>query len=174
MENAYPEAHVLALGDFNHYSLSSVLPKFKQQVHIATRGNRVLDYCYCTLDDAYRAVDRAPLGLSDHCMVHLLPRYRQKLKTDKPVVRASKCWNSESILQLQDCLALTDWDTLKDNCTDVHEHRRRNRGGKGGARPPTFQGGGAEGGLRPPTFGLAHISRSRQDPSSFTHTIPQY
>ena len=56
------------------------------------------------------------------------------------------------------------------------EHRRRNRGGKGGARPPTFQGGGAEGGFRPPppTFGLARISRSRQDPSSFTHTIPQY
>ena len=55
------------------------------------------------------------------------------------------------------------------------KNRRRNSGGKGGRSLPHFPGRGeAEGGLHlPPTFGLAHISRSRQDPSSFTHTIPQ-
>ena len=34
----------------------------------------------------------------------------------------------------------------------THQHMHRNRAGKGGAHPPTFQGGGAEGGLRPPPF----------------------
>ena len=35
--------------------------------------------------------------------------------------------------------------------------------------------GGARGTLAPsPTFGLIHISRFRQDPSSFAHTIPWY
>ena len=51
--------------------------------------------------------------------------------------------------------------------------------GTGGARgalapPLSRQGGQKEVSTPPPTFGLAHISRSRQDPSSFTHTIPQY
>ena len=46
-------------------------------------------------------------------------------------------------------------------------------GGKGGAHAPTFQRGGAEGALHPrPHFGLTHVSKSRQDPSSFVHTIP--
>ena len=54
-------------------------------------------------------------------------------------------------------------------------HRRRNRGGgKWELVPPTFQGGSRRGPPPPPTFGLTHISRSRQNPSSFAHTVPRY
>ncbi len=37
---------------------------------------------------------RAALGLSDHCLVHLIPTYRQKLKSAKPVLRTVKRFKS--------------------------------------------------------------------------------
>ena len=40
-------------------------------------------------------VPRAALALSDHCMLHLIPTYRQKLKCAKPVVRTMKRWTVE-------------------------------------------------------------------------------
>ena len=47
-------------------------------------------------------------------------------------------------------------------------------GARGSLAPPLSREGAAEGVLRRPTFGLAHISRSRQDPSSFANTSPRY
>ena len=49
------------------------------------------------MDIAYRAF------LSDHCMVYLLPLYRQRLKSDKPLVRGiNAVQNSQPVQQLQE------------------------------------------------------------------------
>ena len=48
------------------------------------------------------------MGLFDHCMVHLFPTYRQKLKSALPVVRTVKRWTAESKLGLQVCFDCTD------------------------------------------------------------------
>ncbi len=61
------------------------------------------------LKNAYHSVPRAALGFSDHCLVHLIPTYRQKLKSAKPVVKTVKSWTNETERVLQACLDLTDW-----------------------------------------------------------------
>ncbi len=64
-------------------------------LHVPPDSN-ILDHCYTTIKDAYHSVPRAYLGLSDHCLVHLIPTYRQKLKSEKPVLRTVKRWTNEA------------------------------------------------------------------------------
>jgi hypothetical protein len=109
------------LGDFNHTSLSTELPKYKQQGTVKTRNDATLDHCYSTIRGAYQASRRPPLGRADHDTVYLLPTYRQRLKTAKPQVRTVKRWNQKSIQRLQGCLDCTDWDALTAPCADIHE-----------------------------------------------------
>ncbi|KAK3566673.1 hypothetical protein QTP86_002953 [Hemibagrus guttatus] len=71
--------------------------------------------------DAYRSVPRAALGLSDHCLVHLLPTYRPKLKSAKPVARTVKRWTSETEQDLQACFECTDWSIFEAGATDLDE-----------------------------------------------------
>ncbi|KAK3521054.1 hypothetical protein QTP86_014749, partial [Hemibagrus guttatus] len=78
-EQQHPDSVIIILGDFNKANLSHELPKFKQHISCPTRDKNILDHCYTTIKDAYRSVPRAALGLSDHCLVHLLPTYRQNL-----------------------------------------------------------------------------------------------
>ncbi len=52
------------------------------------------------------SVPRAALGLSDHCLVHLIPTYRQKLKSAKPVLRAVKRL-AYSWVNIKWCLSLS-------------------------------------------------------------------
>ncbi|KAL0148770.1 hypothetical protein M9458_055948 [Cirrhinus mrigala] len=61
------------------------------------------------------------LGLSDHCLVHLLPAYRQKLKSAKPVVRTVERWTVEAERDLQACFELTDWSVFEAAATDLDE-----------------------------------------------------
>ncbi len=61
------------------------------------------------------------LGLSDHCMVHLIPTYRQKLKSAKPVVKTVKRWTNETEWVLQACLDLTDWSVFEAAANDLDE-----------------------------------------------------
>ncbi len=67
------------------------------------------------------SVPRAALGLSDHCLVHLLPAYRQKLKSAKPVVRTVKRWTVEAEQDLQVCFELTDWSVFEAAALDLNE-----------------------------------------------------
>ncbi|KAM9821253.1 dihydrofolate reductase isoform 4-T4 [Syngnathus typhle] len=69
-------------------NLAHELPGYRQHVTCPTRGAQTLDHCYTVIKDAYHSAARAALGLSDHCLVHLIPAYRQKLKTSKPVEAA--------------------------------------------------------------------------------------
>ncbi|XP_030854310.1 aldose 1-epimerase-like [Strongylocentrotus purpuratus] len=55
LATASPDAPIMVLGDFNHCRLENTLPNYHQVVDCATRGNNVLDRCYCSIRDAYKA-----------------------------------------------------------------------------------------------------------------------
>ncbi len=71
VEQKHPDPVLIILGDFNRANLSHELPVIR---------------------NAYRSVLRADLGLSDHCLVHVSPTYRQKLKPAKPAVMTVRRW----------------------------------------------------------------------------------
>ncbi len=66
-------------------------------------------------------VPQAALGLSDHCLVHLIPTYRQKLRSSKPVLRTVKRWTNEAEQDLKACFDLTDWSVFEATATDLDE-----------------------------------------------------
>ena len=80
-EQKHTDSLFIILGDFNR---PHELPKYRQHV----KCHNVLDYCYTILKDAYHSVSQAALGHSDHCLV--IPTYRPKLKSAKPVVKTEK------------------------------------------------------------------------------------
>ncbi len=88
---------------FNKANISRELTKYRQHVTCPTRDSNILDHCYTTIKNAYHSAPQAALGLSDHCLVHLIPTYRQKLKSAKPVVK--------------DCKEMDQWDGA--GCTSL-------------------------------------------------------
>lgn len=84
------------MGDFNRVRLNHNLPKYKQLVSCPTRGSNTLDHCYTVIKGAYHSVSRAALGHSDHCLLHVIPTYRQKLKSAKPVMKTVRKWTNEA------------------------------------------------------------------------------
>ena len=59
-----------------------------------------------------------PLGESDHFVIHLVPAYRQKLKTMKPVRKSVPQWTELDIQHLKRCFACTDWDVFIEDGID--------------------------------------------------------
>ncbi|KAM9826385.1 uncharacterized protein ACBT44_006652 [Syngnathus typhle] len=121
MEKLLPNSLIIVLGDLNRANLAHELPRYRQHVTCPTRGAQTLDHCYTVIKDAYHSAARAALGLSDHCLVHLIPAYRQKLKTSKPVVRTVRKWTVESRQDLQACFDCTDWGAFEAATSDLHE-----------------------------------------------------
>ncbi len=72
-EPKHPDSVLIILGDFNKANLSRELPKYRQHVTCPTKDSNILDHGYKTIKYAYHSVPRAALGLSDHCLVHLIP-----------------------------------------------------------------------------------------------------
>ncbi len=72
-EQQHPDSVLIILGDFNKANLSCELPKYRQHITCSTRDSKILDHCYTVIKDAYHSVPRAALGLSDHCLVNLIP-----------------------------------------------------------------------------------------------------
>ncbi|KAL0199177.1 hypothetical protein M9458_007717, partial [Cirrhinus mrigala] len=120
-EQKHPDSVLIILGDFNKANLSRELPKYSQHVTCPTRDSNILDHCYTTIRNAYHSVPRAALGLSDHFLVHLIPSYRQKLKSAKPVVKTVKRWTNETERVLQACFELTDWSVFEAAANDLDE-----------------------------------------------------
>ncbi|XP_070534509.1 uncharacterized protein [Ptychodera flava] len=116
-----PDNPVFIVGDFNRCDMTSHLPNLYQYVTVPTRLGRTIDMCYRNIPDAYRSIGRPALGRSDHNVVHLLPKYRQKLKTEKPQVKTIQVWSPESIGDLQNCFEITDWDIFKTSCVEPQE-----------------------------------------------------
>ncbi|MCJ8747486.1 hypothetical protein PDJAM_G00154020 [Pangasius djambal] len=120
-EQRYPDSFIIILCDFNKANLTRELPKYRQHITCPTRDSNILDHCYTVLKNAYHSVPRAALGLSDHCLVHLLPAYKQKLKSAKPVVKTVKRWTTEAEWDLQACFDCTDWSVFEAAATDLDE-----------------------------------------------------
>lgn len=60
----HPEMAFITTGDFNKGNLKKVLPKLHQHIYFITRGERLLDHCYTSFLDAYKALLRTPFGQS--------------------------------------------------------------------------------------------------------------
>ncbi len=120
-EQQHPDSVLIILGDFNKANLSRELPKYRQNVTCPTRDSNILDYYYTAIKEVYHSVPWAALGLSDHCLVHLIPTYRQKLKLAKPVLRTVKRWTNETERVLQACFELTDWSVFEVAANDLDE-----------------------------------------------------
>ena len=101
---------IFLLGDFNKCVMSTHLPNLEQYVTCPTRKDRILDQCFGNVEGAYVPRSRPPLGRSDHNVIHLLPKYRQKLKREKPVVKSIQSWTEDSIEELRGCFEATEWD----------------------------------------------------------------
>ncbi len=112
-EQKHQDSVLIILGDFNKANLSRELPKYRQHITCPTRDSNVLNQCYTTIKDAYHSVPQAALGHSDHCLVHLIPAYRQKFKSAKPVLRTVKRWTNEAEQDLKACFDLTVWVFLR-------------------------------------------------------------
>lgn len=121
LERAHPDSVLLLMGDFNHVNLNKSLPRYKRQIHLATRGEKTLDQCYCTLPQAFRAVSRAPLGQSDHNMIFLIPQYRQQLKTVKRSIRTIRQRTPAAEGMLIDCMEQTAWNVFSEACDGIDE-----------------------------------------------------
>ena len=118
LESDHPDAVKIITGDFNSCTLYGVLPNYTQYVSCHTREDKTLDRCYVNTPDAYLAHCKPPLGRSDHSSVHLVPRYRQLLKRQKPIVRSVNQWNKASSDELRGCFECTLWNVLTDD-TDL-------------------------------------------------------
>ncbi len=120
-EQQHPDSVLIILGNSNKANLYCELPKYRQHVTCPIRDSNILDHCYATIKNAYHSVPRAALSLPDHCLVHLIPTYRQKLKSAKPVVKTVKRWTNKTKRALQACLDLTDWSVFEAAANDLDE-----------------------------------------------------
>ena len=104
LESFTPDAPKLILGDFNGSTLKSVLPNYDQYVQCATRREKTIDLCYGNIRQAYKAIAKPPIGVSDHNSVFLLPTYCQMLKTQKEQTGSVKSWDLIPYRDFKDAL----------------------------------------------------------------------
>ena len=76
--------------------------------------------CYGNIPDAYKATCKPALGKSDHKVVHLLPRYRARLKREKTVKKEIVTWTEDCKEEMRCELETTDWLFLN-SCDTPHE-----------------------------------------------------
>ncbi|KAI4897626.1 hypothetical protein NFI96_030156, partial [Prochilodus magdalenae] len=122
VEREFPDSLLIILGDFNSANLTKQIPKYRQHIACPTREGNTLDKRYTCIKNAYRAVTRAAVGLSDHSLVHLIPTYRQKLKTNKPVITTVKRWTSGDTEKLQGCFKSTNWAVFEEALDGLDEY----------------------------------------------------
>lgn len=66
LQTKHPRALIIMSGDFNHVTMDTILPTFKQYISCPTREERTLDLMYANIKDAYISSSLLPLGRSDH------------------------------------------------------------------------------------------------------------
>ena len=121
LQTKHPDAPVITVGDFNTCTLNGVLPSFQQHVTCPTRHNKTIDLCYSSVDDAYISQCLPPMGLEHHNILHLLSKYRQKLKRVPPVKTHVKVWFTDAVEQQKGCYACIDWDVFFEGTHDIYE-----------------------------------------------------
>ncbi len=88
------------------------MSKYRQHITCPTGNSNILDHCYTAIKDAYHSVPRAALELSEHCLVHLIPTYKQILKS---AIR----WTNEAEQDLKACFDFTDWTVFEAAANDL-------------------------------------------------------
>ena len=109
---------VFVLGDFNSCDITGLLPDLHQSVTCPTRLNKTIDLCFSNILDAFRALCRPALGRSDHNVIHLVPKYRQLVKREKPRTHSVRVWDHDNSETLRGCFDCTDWQVFLDGCSD--------------------------------------------------------
>lgn len=89
--------------------------KYRQHIKSPTSECKTLNHCYSVFKDAYRSVPQAAIGNLDHCIVHLIPTYKDTPKAAKPVVKTVKRWATEA--ELQSVFSAADLDEQTDTAT---------------------------------------------------------
>ena len=82
------------------------------------RFNKTIDFCFRNIHDAFQSLCRLPLGHSDHDIIHLVPKYRQKLTREIPRTHCVRVWDHDSPEALRGCFKCTDWQVFFDGCSD--------------------------------------------------------
>lgn len=75
----------LVLGDFNHVSLKTALPRYREQIFTATRGEKILDQCFCVIPWVFHTVVRAALEELEHTLFFSLPSIIRNWKPSNPI-----------------------------------------------------------------------------------------
>ncbi len=88
------------------------MSKYRQHITCPTGNSNILDHCYTAIKDAYHSVPRAALELSEHCLVHLIPTYKQILKS---AIR----WTNEAEQDLKASFDFTDWTVFEAAANDL-------------------------------------------------------
>jgi len=81
----------------------------------------LLDRCYGSVPDAYRAVALPPLGSTDHLTILLAPVYTPVIRKTKKVTKTIRQWTSESIAILQGYFESTNWSNLLSSSDELNE-----------------------------------------------------
>ena len=107
-DNDNPDCISIVCEDFNDVDLRVYIPNYHQSVTCPTRGNRILDKCYCNIKNAFISKSKCGFGKIDHDTIFLTPihktRYFKKEKNNN-----YEKW-SEGLETLNDCLESTDWN----------------------------------------------------------------
>ncbi len=120
LQRSSPDALVIINGDFNHCSLSSVLPSFKQMVSFPTRGTKTLDLFYMNVRESFVARLLPPLGNSDHNLIHLMPKYLPVIRKLSATSKTVRIWSDDVCEALRGCFECTDWCVFFDGDSDVN------------------------------------------------------
>ena len=111
---------VILLGDFNTCDITKHLPQLQQCVTKPTHSKgKVLDKFFVNIIDSYTDCYSAPLGMSDHCVIHLLPKYRQLVKREGPKTRIIRKWDHDTAETMRGCFEGTNWDIFYENEDDL-------------------------------------------------------
>ena len=121
-ERINPDSLIIICGDFNHCNAQELLTNYTQYVTCCTRNDTTLDLFLCNVKDSYVSKSKAPLGLSDHNIIQMLPKYKQKLKREKPVKKTIQVWDKETEEKLLCCMETTDWSVLIDENATLDEN----------------------------------------------------
>ena len=93
LQGIAPDAPHFILGDFNHCKPAKSFCNFHQYVKCPTSHTKYLDLCFGSVKGAYKSFNRAPLGMSDHSGVYLVPSYISVLKRNKPERSLVPVWS---------------------------------------------------------------------------------
>ena len=101
----------IILWDFTTCKLDTVLPTFQQYVSCYTRGDKKLDLCYGNIKEAYRSLQKPPVGTSDHFAVQLHIQTKAETREGEAENSSSVVWwgNPETAGLFFAC---TDWQVV--------------------------------------------------------------